>query len=137
MLVNGVSEILDIKLYPQEVRKFGGISSNGEEGDVNLVDEDGRSALHYAYMNFKRSANSLVSILIEKNAKTDIKDKFGKIPSEYANISELIPLPKVEALDESSKRPSLITLEGPYIDFFEKVVAVNSGEIPDGDDDIL
>ena len=49
----------------------------GKAADVNSVDKQGRSALHYACTSGRRES---VKILLEAGADPDVKDKAGKTP---------------------------------------------------------
>ena len=55
--------------------------------DLNLVDTDGRSALHYA-INFTtggyEALTDIEDYLIERGARPDIVDNDGRLPLHYA-----------------------------------------------------
>ena len=67
---------------------------------MNVLNESGNTALHYAALNGKKE---IVQILIEKKADSNLKNEFGRIPLEdalqngHSEIAELLaPVSKLE-----------------------------------------
>jgi ankyrin repeat protein len=50
--------------------------------DPNAAGEMGYRPLHYAFRNKHRA---VISLLMERGARTDIRNEFGKAPGDYAN----------------------------------------------------
>jgi len=101
--------------------------ANQKEANPNVVDPStGRTALHYAHINFSRKKKgSLIDILNINRADSTIKDFSGKTAIEYAPmVSQLAPLP-VSTKKKESKHTLPHNLE-------EKLLAeLNGGPFDD------
>lgn len=79
-----------------------------------------------------RTSKCLVDTLIAKNARNDIKDKFGRTPSSYANTTEsLVPLPDVGELQGALTRPNLGEIS------FRRHSDMGISFMSDSDDDMM
>lgn len=76
----GVSDIELIKAISlNETQRAKDIIAKGEY--INLVDANGRSALHYAA---RMNNLELVAMLVKKGARVDLKDRFSQTPLMYS-----------------------------------------------------
>ncbi|KAG8436798.1 hypothetical protein GDO86_007762 [Hymenochirus boettgeri] len=87
--------------------------------DVNAVDDEGRSLLHWAC---DRGHTQLVSVLLLNNAKINMQDSEGQTPLHYASACEFPDI--VDLLLKHGADPSIVDNDG-----FQPHEATDSKEI--------
>lgn len=79
--------------------------------DIDVVDINGKSVLHYAAAN---GDSTMVVLLLKRNAKCALIDKFGKKPIDYAleqgnngdNFVQIVTILRLTVLNKETRNNS-------------------------------